>query len=576
MKWFSRRQLGTKLIMGFFIITLVAGVVGAVGVFNILKIESLYSEMHEKATVPLGQMVRLVDSFQRMRSNIKDVLMSTSQQEIQQYERLITVRSEEFDSSLALIEETLMTEEGRLLTGKIREDKMRFDTVNLKIIALMKDNRPSEAQGLNQSDSEMLRQSLEMKIQELSNMKVNIADATASANAATAKAATVAMLTLLGAGVLLSGLIGTIIYFSVRNSIYSIVQAAQKIADGDLDVELEVYTKDGLGRLVQSFNDMAHNINEIMTQIHEAADQVASGSGQVSDSSMSLSQGATEQASSIEQLTASIEEIATQTRLNAQNANQANELADKTQQKASQGNLHMQQMLRSMEEINVSSASISKIIKVIDEIAFQTNILALNAAVEAARAGQHGKGFAVVAEEVRNLAARSANAAKETTALIEGSMQKVEGGTRIANETAAALKEIVESIQRVSGLVSDIAAASNDQAVGVDQVNQGISQIASVVQTTSATSEETAAASEELSSQAEMLKQQVAKFKLKQNVKYSHLKDSLAFEPNALHVIETMKIQNRQALEARTENFSEAPKTKKIVLSEKEFGKYTS
>lgn len=309
----------------------------------------------------------------------------------------------------------------------------------------------------------------------------------------------------------------------LKRYVDEITHTLEEMGSGNLDLEI---TADYLGdfqAIKAALNGITATLSETMAEINEAAGQVEAGARQISDGGQALSQGTTEQASAIQQLNASIEEVAGETKKNATNANEANQRALEVRNNAEVGNKQMNKMVSAMGEINESSHNISKIIKVIDDIAFQTNILALNAAVEAARAGQHGKGFAVVAEEVRSLAARSAEAAKETTGLIEGSIESVDVGTRIADETSESLKEILSEIEKVTDLVGNIARASNDQATEIAQITQGIEQVSTVVQTNSATAEESAAASEELSGQAEMLKQMVGAFKIKKKGSARHI-----------------------------------------------------
>ncbi len=305
----------------------------------------------------------------------------------------------------------------------------------------------------------------------------------------------------------------------INRRLRQLVEIAGRQAQGDFSEAITTPYADELGMLFRSLGDVNDNMNGLLANLRSAAEQVDSGARQISDSSVVLAQGATEQASSIEELTASMEQISAQTQVNADNAAAANQLADKAKEDAESGNGQMEKLLTAMEDINASSKGISGIIKVIDDIAFQTNILSLNAAVEAARAGEHGKGFAVVAEEVRSLAAKSAQAAGEITRMIEESINKVTAGGRIADETARVLKKIVEEVERAAKLVSDISVASGEQAAGIAQINQGILQVSQVVQSNSATAQQAAAASEELTGQAENLMQQAAQFKLREGAK---------------------------------------------------------
>lgn len=327
-----------------------------------------------------------------------------------------------------------------------------------------------------------------------------------------------------------------------------ITRVLTEMSEGNFDVFTTDNYKGEFIKIKDSLNNILNTFNGVLGEINVAARQVANGAKQISDSAQMLAQGATEQASTVEELTASMEQIADQTRDNAESAEQASAVAVAVKEGAVRGNAQMAEMLKSMTDINSASGSISKIIKVIDDIAFQTNILALNAAVEAARAGQHGKGFAVVADEVRNLAARSAGAAKETTTLIESSIMKTEDGLKIAKDTANALNNIVAGIAEASDLVNKIASATNDQASSIVQINTAVTQVSQVVQNNSATAEESAAASEEMSGQAEVLKDLVDKFKLKKrNDSEKYAKNTYNVDPEIFKQVEkTFEKDNRK------------------------------
>ena len=293
----------------------------------------------------------------------------------------------------------------------------------------------------------------------------------------------------------------------------TIAQALETVAGGNLTVELDLLSEQDV--MGASLRKMVENLNGMFGDIQRSSAQVTGGSKQIADGAVALVRGSREQSEAVGQLSASVSAIAEQTKNNADLADQANALAQTIKANAEKGSVQMGSMTDAVKEINEASRSISKVIKVIDDIAFQTNILALNAAVEAARAGQHGKGFAVVAEEVRSLASKSAEAAKDTGSLIANSMEKAQLGARIADETSASLADIVAGINQSSHLVSAIAQSSEEQTQGIVQINHGIDQVARVIRQNSDTAAQSAAAGEQMSGQANLLEDLIAQFRLK-------------------------------------------------------------
>ncbi len=369
--------------------------------------------------------------------------------------------------------------------------------------------------------------------------------------AARQSASTVGSIILALVAIPLAILIITLLVSRLLGPVYVILAGAKQLATGDPDVNIDVETNDELGELAHGFaamaastreqvgvmqsmaegdftktvrlksdkdalssaiNNVSTNIQELIGEISKASEQVSRGSKQIADGAQSLAQGSTEQAAAVEQLSASISNVTEKTTESAEMASKAADLAGSIKETAEKGTRQMDDMMLAVRDIGDAAQSIERVIKVIDDIAFQTNILALNAAVEAARAGQHGRGFAVVAEEVRNLASKSSEAAKDTGALIANSIEKAQLGTKIASQTSESLSGIVTGIHESDLLMRSIAKSADEQAAAITQINHGIGQVAQVVNQNSATAEESAAASEEMSSQSEMLMRLVEQF----------------------------------------------------------------
>jgi len=544
-------KISAKLILGFALVALIVTAVGVFGIISLTSIDADYSNAYEQHTSSLPDIAKCAESVQAMRVYVRAYFIedednwSSVEQSIKNYYDLAV-------SSMADFQKKITNADNNKKVDDFNSNlKSYFNGVD-EVKTMLHDG-DLEGAKKHLADLASFAANAQGIADDFVSQKITMIEDNSTKNSATARTVTFIMTGVVAAGIVISMALGVFISRIISIPIKEVTQAADRISKGETDIRLGIRNHDEIGELASAFmimvdgiNDQVNTVSEIANgnftitvnvrsdkdtmgmalsktikdlremfgEIATASEQVNSGGMEVSSAAQTLSQGATAQASSVEELSASIQEISNQVMENSANASKANELVNETENDVVRGNAHMSNMIKAMNAIKNSSHEIEKIIKVIDDIAFQTNILALNAAVEAARAGAAGKGFAVVAEEVRNLASKSAEAAKNTTSLIEGSIAGVDKGSSIAQDTAKALEDVAEKTKAVQQLVSKIAGASKEQAESINMINSGVDQISQVVQNNSATAEESAAASEELSSQAQLLQEQVAKVRL--------------------------------------------------------------
>ena len=508
-------QIGTRLAVSYGVLLCFLLSVSVMGLFSMNRSnESLHHvvDVNVKKMQLLEDMSNSVHVVSRVIRTI--ALLDDEQQANKEFQKIVAAR-EKYNEAFASLEKMPLDVAGTALITKLKDEKDTARTLNNKFLDLAKSDKSASAGFLLNvaAPANALWQDSIHEFIELQRSKSRSDETTA---ADIFDESRLFMMTLSTVAILIGALAAWKITRSITGPINAAVQIAQTVASGDLTSNIKINSTDETGQLLSALKEMNLSLIDIVSKVRNGTDLISSSSIQIASGNMDLSGRTEQQASALEETASSMEELTSTVKQNADNARQANNLAVSASDVAVKGSTVVEQVVTTMDSINASSKKIVEIIGVIDGIAFQTNILALNAAVEAARAGEQGRGFAVVASEVRNLAQRSAAAAKEIKTLIGDSVDKVDAGAKLVNQAGFTMSEIVDSIKRVTDIMNEISTASREQSAGIEQINQAITNMDDVTQQNAALVEEAASAAQSLQDQAAQLNQTVSVFKIEQ------------------------------------------------------------
>jgi methyl-accepting chemotaxis protein len=512
---FNNLSIKSRLIaLLSFMAALLLGI-GIMGLHGMGKTKAGLKSVYEERTIPLGQLGNIHALLLENRLALAVTQITPTPEVIAESIAKIESNSAEVSKLWDSYMTTYLTPKEKILADKFAEDRKRFLVEGLKpAVAALRANDIETTKQIAVNKVRPLYKPIRQGIEALGQLQLDQAKQEyeqAEKRYTSIRTFSIAAIAL---GLGLSAWLGFVLIRTITGPLNAAVKLARGVAEGDLTQRIDVHSTNEIGQLMQALKDMNDSLVRVVGQVRTGVDTVATASSQIAAGNLDLSSRTEEQASSLEETASSMEELTSTVKQNAENARQANQLVVSTADIAVKGGQVVGKVVDTMASIKESSRKIADIIGVIDGIAFQTNILALNAAVEAARAGEQGRGFAVVASEVRNLAQRSAGAAKEIKGLIEDSVGKVDAGGKLVDEAGKTMNEIVNSVKRVTDIMSEIAAASQEQSTGIEQVNQAITQMDDVTQQNAALVEEATAAAESLQDQAVKLTEVVSVFKL--------------------------------------------------------------